>query len=135
VLDVAAGLDAAGTAALLLEPFRLETLAPAVWAGVDTRRRRRVVLECLMPALWSVDAARPTGLVAVARDCAQRLEAILARPARLGRAAGVAPDPSPGTAVHTRAEENRRTVQSCRERAAPAEIDLAWPASVWNGAS
>jgi 2OG-Fe(II) oxygenase superfamily len=40
------------------------------------------VLECLIPALRLADARRPTGLDAVARDCAQRLGAIIARPLR-----------------------------------------------------
>lgn len=40
------------------------------------------VLECLMPALRSAGGRRPTGLDAVARDCAQRLDAIIARPLR-----------------------------------------------------
>ena len=52
-LQVAAGLGAAGTAAMLLEPFRVETVAPehaaglagdrAVRRGVDARGHRRVV--------------------------------------------------------------------------------------------
>ncbi len=40
------------------------------------------VLECLMPALRSTVERRVTGLDAVARDCVQRLAAILARPRR-----------------------------------------------------
>ena len=52
-LHVAAGLGAAGTAAMLLEPFRVETVAPehagglaagrAIRRGVDARGHRRVV--------------------------------------------------------------------------------------------
>ncbi|MGI9000064.1 MAG: 2OG-Fe(II) oxygenase [Pseudonocardia sp.] len=38
------------------------------------------VLEVLMPALRSVQARRPAGLDAVARDCAHRLDEIIARP-------------------------------------------------------
>jgi hypothetical protein len=40
------------------------------------------VIECLMPALRLADARRPAGLDAVARDCAKRLGAIIARPPR-----------------------------------------------------
>jgi hypothetical protein len=40
------------------------------------------VLEVLMPALRSAQARRPAGLDAVARDCAQRLGGIMARPLR-----------------------------------------------------
>jgi hypothetical protein len=40
------------------------------------------VLECLMPALRLADARQVPGLDAVARDCAQRLGAIVARPPR-----------------------------------------------------
>ena len=39
-LDVAAGLDAAGTAAMLLEPFRIETLAPEHAGGLAAAARR-----------------------------------------------------------------------------------------------
>jgi hypothetical protein len=40
------------------------------------------VLECLMPALRLADVRRAAGLDAVARECAQRLGAIAARPPR-----------------------------------------------------
>jgi 2OG-Fe(II) oxygenase superfamily len=40
------------------------------------------VVECLMPALRLADAQRAAGLDAVARDCAERLGAIIARPPR-----------------------------------------------------
>ncbi|MGQ0840720.1 2OG-Fe(II) oxygenase [Actinokineospora sp.] len=40
------------------------------------------VLECLMPALRLAGARRAAGLGAVARDCAERLGAIIARPLR-----------------------------------------------------
>ena len=40
------------------------------------------VVECLMPALRLADARRAVGLDAVARDCAERLGAIIARPPR-----------------------------------------------------
>jgi hypothetical protein len=40
------------------------------------------ILECLMPALRLAEARRATGLDAVARDCAQRLGTIVARPLR-----------------------------------------------------
>lgn len=40
------------------------------------------VLECLMPALRLADARRPAGLGTVARDCAERLGTIIARPLR-----------------------------------------------------
>ncbi len=40
------------------------------------------VVECLMPALRLADARRAAGLDAVARDCAERLGAIVARPPR-----------------------------------------------------
>jgi hypothetical protein len=40
------------------------------------------VLECLMPALRLADARRPAGLDTVARDCAERLGTIIARPPR-----------------------------------------------------
>jgi hypothetical protein len=40
------------------------------------------VLECLMPALRLADARRADGLHAVARDCAERLDTIIARPLR-----------------------------------------------------
>jgi hypothetical protein len=40
------------------------------------------VVECLMPALRLADARRAAGLDAVARDCAERLDAIIARPPR-----------------------------------------------------
>jgi hypothetical protein len=40
------------------------------------------VLECLMPALRLADARRAAGLDTVARDCAERLGAIIARPPR-----------------------------------------------------
>ncbi|HET9258054.1 MAG TPA: 2OG-Fe(II) oxygenase [Pseudonocardiaceae bacterium] len=40
------------------------------------------VLECLMPALRLADARRPAGLGTLARDCAQRLGTIIARPLR-----------------------------------------------------
>ena len=40
------------------------------------------VVECLMPALRLADARRAAGLDAVARDCAERLGAIIARPPR-----------------------------------------------------
>jgi hypothetical protein len=46
------------------------------------RGYRDTVLECLMPALRSAAARRPAGLDAVARDCAERLGAIIARPPR-----------------------------------------------------
>jgi hypothetical protein len=40
------------------------------------------VVECLMPALRVADSRRAAGLDAIARDCAQRLSAIIARPPR-----------------------------------------------------
>jgi hypothetical protein len=40
------------------------------------------VLECLMPALRLADARRAAGLDTVARDCAERLGTIIARPLR-----------------------------------------------------
>jgi hypothetical protein len=40
------------------------------------------VLECLMPALRSAASRRAAGFDAIARDCAQRLGAIVARPRR-----------------------------------------------------
>jgi hypothetical protein len=40
------------------------------------------VLECLMPALLLADARRAAGLDTVARDCAERLGTIIARPLR-----------------------------------------------------
>jgi hypothetical protein len=40
------------------------------------------VAECLMPALRLAHARRAAGLNAVARDCAERLDAIIARPPR-----------------------------------------------------
>src|SRR4051794_34606653 len=40
------------------------------------------VIECLMPALRLADARRTAGLDAVARDCAERLGAIIAQPQR-----------------------------------------------------
>jgi 2OG-Fe(II) oxygenase superfamily len=192
-LEVAAGLDAAGTAAMLLEPFHTETVAPehagalaaaagrygeewtrnvvdgwfgpqhrhgaelfewvdnklpglcealraarrpevarplvaGTWRGMDDQLRlwtayarpdsRRPqleklssplvallavaddtlrdeitsvlrtygdnVMECLLPALRLPDARQAAGLDAVARDCAERLGAILARPPREG---------------------------------------------------
>jgi len=57
-LHVAAGLGAAGTAAMLLEPFRVETVAGtrgwagggrAVGRGVDARGHRRVVRAGALP--------------------------------------------------------------------------------------
>lgn len=74
---------------------QLETLSSPLTrlleAGDDTLREKIIaslrgyedtVLECLMPALRSA-ADRPTaGLDAVARDCAQRLGAIVTRPLR-----------------------------------------------------
>ena len=125
------------------------------------------VLECLMPALRLADARRAAGLDTVARDCAERLGTIIARPLRdeddwsiewtgcgcdlcdtlgtflgsrsqrifewplatrrtparahpdrLGRAAGAAPDPAAGAAIHSGADENRRAVHARHERAA-----------------
>ena len=46
------------------------------------RRYGDNVAECLMPALRLADARRAAGLDAVARDCAERLGAIIARPPR-----------------------------------------------------
>ncbi|MGH3915742.1 MAG: 2OG-Fe(II) oxygenase [Pseudonocardiaceae bacterium] len=46
------------------------------------RKYRATVLECLMPALRSAHPRRPARLDAVARDCAKRLDAIIARPPR-----------------------------------------------------
>jgi hypothetical protein len=46
------------------------------------RRYGDNVVECLMPALRLADARRAAGLDAVARDCAERLGAIIARPPR-----------------------------------------------------
>ena len=134
------------------------------------------VLGCLMPALRSAAALpaaarRAAGLDVVARDCAQRLGAIIARPLRgeddwsigwtgcgcdlcgtlgtflgfpvatdlrvaagdrraaarahpdrLGRAAGAAPDPAAGTAVHARADEDRRTVRTREGREATGRV-------------
>jgi len=40
------------------------------------------VLECLMPALRSAHSRRTTGLDALARDCVQRLDAVIATPLR-----------------------------------------------------
>jgi hypothetical protein len=46
------------------------------------REYEETVLECLMPALRLADARQVSGLDAVAQDCAQRLDAIVARPPR-----------------------------------------------------
>jgi hypothetical protein len=46
------------------------------------REYRDTVLECLIPALRSAHPQRPAGLDTVARDCAKRLGAIIARPLR-----------------------------------------------------
>jgi hypothetical protein len=46
------------------------------------REYEETVLECLMPALRLADARHVSGFDTVARDCAQRLDAILARPPR-----------------------------------------------------
>jgi hypothetical protein len=74
---------------------QLEMLSsPLVWlleAADDTlrdqitsalREYEDTVLECLMPALRLTPARRVVGFDAVARDCARRLGAILARPPR-----------------------------------------------------
>lgn len=57
------------------EPLRGEITAALRGYG-DT------VLECLMPALRSVEERCAAGLDALARDCAQRLAAIIAQPQR-----------------------------------------------------
>ncbi|HEX5119722.1 MAG TPA: 2OG-Fe(II) oxygenase [Pseudonocardiaceae bacterium] len=50
--------------------------------GTALRGCGDTVLECLMPALRSVASRRTAGFDEIARDCAQRLAAILARPRR-----------------------------------------------------
>ncbi|MFD0329114.1 hypothetical protein ACFQZC_15310 [Streptacidiphilus monticola] len=74
-----------------------ETLRDAILAGLLAFRDE--VLECLLPTLraateMSAPAREAAGLNAVARDCARRLDALLARP-RATRTTG----PSPGTAT------------------------------------
>ncbi|HKS47973.1 MAG TPA: 2OG-Fe(II) oxygenase [Amycolatopsis sp.] len=62
----------------------LEAAADTLRDEITTalREYRDTVLECLMPALRSAHPRRPAGLDAVARDCAKRLGAIVARPLR-----------------------------------------------------
>jgi hypothetical protein len=65
---------------------RLLEVADDKLSGEITRALREcgdTVLECLMPALrLAADARRVDRLHAVARDCAERLDAIRARPLR-----------------------------------------------------
>ncbi|RJQ89316.1 2OG-Fe(II) oxygenase [Amycolatopsis panacis] len=62
-------LDAAGET-------QREEISAALRGCADT------VVECLMPALRSVASRRTSGFDEIARDCAQRLAAILAQPQR-----------------------------------------------------
>jgi hypothetical protein len=141
------------------------------------------VLECLMPALRSVASRRTAGFDEIARDCAQRLATILARPRRedddwsiawtgcrcelcdtaghvprlpdtadlrmaarerrtpvrarpdrLSRPAGTAPDPTPGPAIHTRAKTDELFTRATTARHT-AEADLAWLTATWGDVS
>ncbi len=64
---------------------RLLEVADDKLSGEITKALREcgdTVLECLMPALRLAEARRVDGLHAVARDCVERLDTILARPPR-----------------------------------------------------
>ena len=69
--------------------------------GERCARTGTTSLECLMPALRLAEARRAAGLDAVARDCAERLGAIIARPPRT-KTTGRSNGPGAGAACVTR---------------------------------